>query len=76
MKNRFQSSYTDKNDGDKIKVVYDIEVSNLTNDLGRHFVFIATSYQDPKRKVRKEICIPLKDIPKLIKALNRAMRKK
>ena len=76
MKNRFQSSYTDKNDGDKIKVVYDIHVSDLTKDLGQKFVLIEAAYEDPKRNVREVIAVPLKDVPKLIKALNRAMRKK
>ena len=74
---KFSSSYKDKNDGTKVKTTVTVQISDLTKDLGHKFVFIDAEYKEPDRYVAREtISMPAKDIPKLIKLLQRSMKAK
>jgi hypothetical protein len=77
MKAKFSSTYTDKNDGTKCKTTVTVHKLDLIKDLGHKFVFIETIHTEPDRRgIVEEISIPLKDIPKLIKALQKSLEKK
>ena len=77
MKNKFFSSYTDKNDGVKIKTKVTTQLADLTDDLGNKFVFIDVDYKESNgRVINESVSIPAKDVPKLIKLLKKSLRRK
>lgn len=73
-KSKFSYKYTDKHDGEKIEAKVKVSVSDLTKDLGHQFVFIDTTHVESKRSVSQEMSIPIKALPKLIKALKKVSR--
>lgn len=73
-KAKFSYKYTDKHDGEKIEAKVKVTVSDLTKDLGNKFVFIDTVHVESTRSVSQEISIPLKALPKLIKALKKVSK--
>ena len=73
-KAKFKSSYTDLNDGTKVKIKAVVKKVDLTKDLGDKFVFVDVEQTEDDRVVRESISFRLKDIPKLIKALKQVSK--
>lgn len=73
-KAKFSYKYTDKNDGDTIRVKVHVDKVDLTKDLGQKFIFIETVHYDGDRKIIQEISITAKNAKKLIKALEKVSK--
>jgi hypothetical protein len=71
---KFKSSYKDKHDGTKMKLTTIVSIVDLRADLGHKFLFIDCKTVDGTRSIRQEICLPVKDIKRLISALKKVAK--
>jgi hypothetical protein len=77
MKAQFSSTRKNKKDGIKLQTTVRAEVLDLTKDMGEEYLFIDTiSREIPDGYyVRQEISMPKKDLRKLIKTLQKLVKK-
>jgi hypothetical protein len=73
-KSKFSTKYTDKNDGETVKLKVVVDVSDLRKDLGSKFIFIETTHYDGDRKIYQEVSVPFKSAKKLIKSLQKVTK--
>ena len=68
---KFVTGFKDTNNGDKIRQVVQVDITDLTKDLGSKFLFVEVEQHDGDRVYREQISLPVKAIKKLIKAIRK-----
>jgi len=72
-KTKFTTGFKDKNDGARIKQVVNVDIVDITEELGSEFLFIEVLHIDHDRTLVEQISIPIKSAKKLIKAIKKVV---